>query len=70
MQFQMPMKVKSKPNRSLDDRPPSHLTPKSKEIWKAVINEFELSSESLQLLRVGLENLDLGDKARELLRKC
>jgi hypothetical protein len=49
-------------------RPPDCLSTKSKGIWKAVVNQFELEAEALQTLQVALENLDLADTARNLLR--
>src|ERR1039457_6165207 len=49
-------------------RPPAYFSPKTKAIWRAITNEYELEVESFETLRVALENLDLADKARELLR--
>jgi hypothetical protein len=47
---------------------PSVLSNKSRAVWRAILGEFELEAESLETLRVALENLDLADTARELLR--
>jgi hypothetical protein len=47
---------------------PKHFTTKTRAIWKAIHAAYELEPEACELLRVALENLDLGDKARELLR--
>ena len=49
-------------------RPPAHFSPKTKAVWRAITDEYDLEVESFETLRVALENLDLADKARELLR--
>ena len=50
------------------NRPPAYFSKKAKGIWRAITTEYELEAESFEMLRVALENLDLADKARELLR--
>lgn len=50
-------------------QPPNHFSDKTCGLWKAITSEFDLAPEALELLRVGLENLDLGDAARETLRR-
>ncbi len=47
---------------------PDHFTKKTKGLWAAIHAQYELEPEAAELLRVALENLDLADKARELLR--
>ncbi|MDP8989485.1 MAG: hypothetical protein M3N41_05310 [Acidobacteriota bacterium] len=47
---------------------PAHFSDKSKKLWRTIHSEFELAADSVELLRVALENLDLADKARDLLR--
>ena len=47
---------------------PNYFTEKSRNLWKSIHAEYELEPEATELLRVALENLDLADKARDLLR--
>ena len=47
---------------------PRYLSTKSRKLWRDIHAQYELEPEATELLRVGLENLDLADKARELLR--
>jgi hypothetical protein len=47
---------------------PSYFSEKARQLWKSIHAEYELEAEAGELLRVALENLDLADKARELLR--
>ena len=47
---------------------PNHFTEKTRKLWKGIHAEYELEPEAAELLRVALENLDLADKARGLLR--
>ena len=49
--------------------PPKQLSPKAKTLWKALTAEYDFESEAAALLVVALENLDLADAARELLRR-
>jgi len=49
-------------------RPPACLSEKAKGMWKTITREYVLECEALETLRVALENLDLADSARELLR--
>lgn len=53
---------------TLSTAPPRCLSAKSKVIWNSILSEFSLSTENLALLQLGLENLDLANNARELLR--
>lgn len=55
-------------NKTKLPKAPGHLSDKSKGLWKAINGEFELEVDALVTLRVALENLDLADTARELLR--
>jgi len=48
---------------------PSYLSAKARKLWRDIHTSYELEPEAVELLRVALENLDLGDRARELLRK-
>lgn len=66
MKFDLPQKPRPK---AANLRAPKHFSDRAKRIWNDVLREYELSSENLALLRVALENLDLGDAAREQLRK-
>lgn len=47
---------------------PEHFSQRAVVIWKHVHEQFELELDALELLRVGLENLDLGDAERAALR--
>lgn len=47
---------------------PKHFSTKARQLWAAIHADYELAPEACELLRVALENLDLADKARELLR--
>ena len=47
---------------------PAHFSAKAKVLWKKLNEQFEFEPDAVQTLAVGLENLDLADKARELLR--
>lgn len=47
---------------------PKHFSEKARKLWRTIHQEYELEVESAELLRVALENLDLADRARELLR--
>ena len=47
---------------------PNYFSQKARNLWKSLHAEYELEPEAAELLRVALENLDLADKARELLR--
>ena len=49
-------------------KPPSCFSDKSKRLWRTIHEEYELECDAIELLRVALENLDLADSARELLR--
>jgi hypothetical protein len=60
--------AKMKPKTPEISKAPSHFSEKARQLWKSIHAEYELASESAELLRVALENLDLADKARELLR--
>ena len=48
-------------------KPPLHLTPKSRKLWTSIHELYELEPEAAETLRVALENLDLADRARALL---
>lgn len=47
---------------------PNYFSPKAANIWRRVHQEYELEPDASELLRVSLENMDLGDTAREKLR--
>jgi hypothetical protein len=49
-------------------RAPSYLSDKAKGLWKKITAEFELEADAVETLRICLENMDLADRARELLR--
>ena len=57
-----------KPKTPEISKAPSHFSEKARQLWKSIHAEYELAGESAELLRVALENLDLADKARALLR--
>jgi len=48
---------------------PSYLSAKARKLWRDIHTTYELEPEAVELLRVALENLDLGDRARELPRR-
>ena len=47
---------------------PAYLSDKSKRLWRTIHEGFDLEVDAIELLRVALENLDLADQARNLLR--
>ncbi len=47
---------------------PRYFSAKSRKLWRQIHGQYELEPEAAELLRVGIENLDLADKARKLLR--
>ena len=47
---------------------PNYFSQKARKLWASINGEYDLEDEAAELLRVALENLDLADKARELLR--
>lgn len=47
---------------------PNYFSQKARKLWASINAEYDLEDEAAELLRVALENLDLADKARELLR--
>jgi hypothetical protein len=47
---------------------PNHFSNKARKLWRSINAEYQLEVEAAELLRVALENLDLADQARELLR--
>lgn len=57
-----------KPLKTRVPTAPKHLSEKAKTLWKSTLTEYELEPEALETLRVALENLDLADEARRLLR--
>lgn len=50
-------------------KPPEHLSPESKKIWTEANTQFDLTLSDLSLLRLALENRDLGNAARADIRK-
>ncbi|MGA9623971.1 MAG: hypothetical protein WBQ65_05845, partial [Bryobacteraceae bacterium] len=48
---------------------PKYLSAKTLKLWREIHAQYELEPEATELLRVSLENLDLADEARRLLRK-
>lgn len=50
------------------NRPPAYFSSKAKGLWKKLLEQYELEPEAMQILQLALENLDLADRARELLR--
>jgi hypothetical protein len=49
-------------------RPPLQLSPKARDLWRALNAESEFESDALATLTIALEHYDLGNRARELLR--
>lgn len=47
---------------------PAHFSASAKALWRSIHRDFELEDDAICLLRVGIENLDLADRARESLR--
>jgi hypothetical protein len=58
----------TKPNQHSGPVAPDHFSAKALALWEAVNDEFKLEADAVATFRVALENLDLADKARELLR--
>jgi len=50
-------------------KPPSGLSRRSSALWKAVVEEFELSPAELELLRSALIALDRADEAAKVIKK-
>ena len=50
---------------------PRHLSAKSKRIFRSIVDDFELESEShaLETLRLALEAMDRADEAREMIAR-
>lgn len=58
-------KVAPPPLREFKPAPaPAHLTARAKKLWRSIVNEWVLDDGALPLLRAGLEQLDLYDRAR------
>ena len=51
------------------DRPPDHLCPEAKQMWKEFNAEIELPVDSLLNLRVAFENFCIAQEARQILKK-
>ena len=49
--------------------PPPYLSVKATTLWKETLDEYLLSPEMLETFRIAVENMDLADSARALLRK-
>ncbi|MGA2769983.1 MAG: hypothetical protein ABSG26_04115 [Bryobacteraceae bacterium] len=47
---------------------PRYFSAKTRKLWRAIHAQYELEPEAIETLRVALENLDLGDRGRRLLR--
>jgi P27 family predicted phage terminase small subunit len=50
-------------------KPPKGLTTRSRKLWRAVIDEYELSSAELELLRTALVALDEEDAAAAIIKR-
>lgn len=48
--------------------PPKHLSAESKRMWRRIQQEYELTPDAAGLLRVALENFDIGEQARKLIQ--
>ena len=48
-------------------RPPKHLSPRAKKLWRSLMEEFSFTPDSRAILQLALENLGTGDKARALI---
>lgn len=55
--------------KSTKEKFPSHFSAKARKIWEHVHREFELEPDAVELLRIGLENMDLGDAERAKVRE-
>jgi len=51
-------------------RPPKHLSALAKRVWSEVLKQWDLEPTSLLLLRAGLEQYDLYERARQELAKA
>jgi phage terminase small subunit len=51
-------------------KPPEHLSDGSKAVWKATVEEFEMSAAELVTLRLALEAVDRSDQARAEIEKA
>jgi P27 family predicted phage terminase small subunit len=52
-----------------EPRPPTHLSDRTKKLWRTIAAKFDLAPEHLEMLRLGLEALDRCDQARRQLAK-
>ena len=56
--------------KKLPIRAPSHLSGEAKNIWKGIIDEYQISDVAgLKILRVALESFDRAQAAREAINK-
>ncbi len=62
------MKISNELPQTNTPAAPGYFSAKTKALWKAVLTEYDLAPEMLELFRLALENLDLADAARQLLR--
>src|SRR5215467_1699147 len=54
--------------KHMGPKAPQYFSEKARNLWKKIHSDYQLEVEAAELLRVALENLDLADRARELLR--
>jgi len=58
--------------KSVDSRfppPGRHLSPARAGLWRAVVRDYALEPDALEILRLLCETLDRGEQARELVEK-
>ena len=46
-------------------RPPRHLSPEAKTLWKAILEEYDLEPAELSILKVALESYDRAQVCRQ-----
>ena len=50
-------------------KPPKHLSKHAKRHWDRLVREYELAPDAALILQLGLENWDMAQQARQLIRE-
>lgn len=55
--------------KSTRPKPPPHLTPRARRLWREIVDGFELEGHHLRILEVALTAMDRGAAARAVIDK-